>query len=199
MNSTQLSQPPQLNLKTATDVSKNWKKVKQAWQIYEIAAGVREKTEEVRLAIFLGPDAVEKYSSFLFESQGDRVNLERVIEKFGKDCKNVCNVLAERNTFFCREQQKNECYDQYITDLRILCSSCEFSNPEEALRDQFALNINNDRAKEKLLTEAQHNHKSLTFDKAVAIVKGNEALKIKKTEDLPIEMEVDAMKITTFF
>ena len=62
----QLSQRPQLNLKTATDVSKNWKIFKQAWQIYEIAAGVRNKTKEVRLATFLhiaGPDVVEKYSS----------------------------------------------------------------------------------------------------------------------------------------
>lgn len=201
MNQMQLNQPPQLKLKGTTDANRNWKIFKQSWQVYEIASGTNEKSEEVRLATFLhvaGPDALEKYTSFLFNNPEDRVNLNEVIKKFDNDCKNSSNILAERNKFYQRKQKKNEPYDQYVTDLRVLCSTCEFTNPEEVLRDQFALNINNDRAKERLMNEAHRDHRSLTFDRAVMIVKAYESLKIGKVEDESEEMEVDAIRETPY-
>lgn len=66
-----------------------------------------------------------------------------MIEKFENDCKSTLNILAERNKFYCRKQKINETTDQYVTELRILCNTCNFSNVDEVLRDQFALNIKN--------------------------------------------------------
>ena len=101
----------QLQLKTATNASKAWKDFKQSWQIYELASGANDKTELVRLATFLhvgGPEVREKYNSFLFENEEDRRNLEKVIEKFDKDCTNTANILAERQKFYSRKQRKDE-------------------------------------------------------------------------------------------
>ena len=61
-----------------------------------------------------------------------------------------------------------------------MASTCEFLNTDEALRDQFALNIRDVKAKERLYVEAQDNYRSLTFNKAVSIVKSYELLKFNR-------------------
>ena len=161
-----MNPPQQLKIRGAINASKEWKKFKQAWHVYEIASGTNEKSDVVRLATFLhvaGPEGLEKYSSFRFDSEDDSNNLTIVLEKFDTDCKETCNILAERKKFYQRKQKKGETYDQFIMDLRILASTCEFTNTEEMLRDQFVLNLNNDRAKEKLITEAQNNYTCLLY------------------------------------
>ena len=45
-------------------------------------------------------------------------------------------------------------YDQFVTDLRSLGISCEFGDTNEALQDQFALNIKNPRIKQTIMSEA---------------------------------------------
>ena len=67
-----------------------------------------------------------------------------------------------------------------LHELKILASTCEFLNTDEALRDQFALNIRDVKAKERLYVEAQDNYRSLTFNKAVSIVKSYELLKFNR-------------------
>lgn len=174
-----LNPPRALNLKQAKDANLNWKKFKQEWQLYEIASGTNEKPEAVRLATFLhvaGPDALEKYNGFHFENETDKSSLGRVIEKFDADCKRTLNVLTERNKFFSRKQCSGETYDNFVTDLRILSVSCDFPDIDQALRDQFVLNIRDLKAKERLINEAQEDHKQLTFDKAISIAKAYEPL-----------------------
>ena len=121
---------------------------KQSWQLYEIASGSNEKPNEVRVATFLhiaGPDAIEKYKGFRFDSEEDKLKIQVVIEKFDADCKKTVNLLVERKKFYSRKQDMNETTDRYVTQLRMLCSTCSFSNPDEALRDQFVLNIREDK------------------------------------------------------
>ena len=178
-----MNPPAPLNLKTTNDASKSWKSFKQSWQIYEIASGTAKREPVVRLATFLhvaGPDALEKYNGFEFESEEERADLDKVIQKFDMDCKSSINILSERNKFYSRKQKREETTDQYVTELRILASTCEFLNTDEALRDQFALNIRDVKAKERLYVEAQDNYRSLTFNKAVSIVKSYELLKFNR-------------------
>ena len=106
-----------------------------------------------------------------------------MIEKFDKDCTNTANILAEHLKFYSRKQRQDETLDQFITYLRILCSSCEFLNAEEMLRDQFALNIRDPRAKDKLIMEAQNNPRLRTFNSAVSKVKTCDSLNVRKDEE----------------
>ena len=105
--------------------------------------------------------------------------MEKVIEKFDKDCTNTSNILAEHQKFYSRKQRKDETLDRFIIDLRILCSSCEFQNAEDVIRDQFALNIRDPRAKDKLIMEAQNNPRLLTFDREVSKVKTCDSLNVR--------------------
>ena len=159
--------PQELKLKETEDVGLTWKKFKQSWHIYETATGNNEKPDNIRVATFLhvaGTDAIEKYNAFSWDEEGDQNRISKVIEKFDKDCQSTTNILIERKKFFKLKQKKGETCEQFVSNLRILCSTCEFETPEEHLRDQFVLNIFNTRAQERLLEIAQNDSKSLTFD-----------------------------------
>ena len=190
--------PKPLNLKNSKNVHKSWKDFKEKWEIYEIASGTAEKEPLKRLATFLhvaGNDALEKYRGFAFENENDKRDIEKVLEKFDNDCKSTVNILTERSLFYSRKQRADETVEQYVTELRKLFCECEFSNSDEALRDQFSLNIRNQKAKERLFLEAQSNHRSLTFDKAISIVKVHESLQRSEENDYTFEkndeMEID--------
>ena len=89
----------------------------------------------------------KKYRGFAFENENDKRDIEKVLEKFDNDCKSTVNILTERSLFYSRKQRADETVEQYVTELRKLCCECEFSNSDEALRDQFSLNIRNQKAK----------------------------------------------------
>jgi len=59
------------------------------WNNFELATGLKEKPNNVRLATFLsivGDDGLQKYESFTFESENERNDLDIVIEKFNISC-----------------------------------------------------------------------------------------------------------------
>ena len=72
-------------------------------------------------------------------------------------------MIAERFKFLSRIQSFDETSDQFATSLRTLVSTCGYDKPEEALRDQFVLQIYDQSAREKLLDEAQKDDKGLNF------------------------------------
>ena len=169
-----LSYPDKLKLYESNDASNAWKKFRQSWELFEIASETNTKDDKIRVATFLhvaGSEAVEKYNGFTWNEGQDKNKMKDVLEKFDKDCKQKCNVLLERKIFFGRKQEERETCDQYLTQLRLLASSCQFSNKEEAIRDQFSFNIRSNRAKEKILEKAQKNYEDLTIEKAASIAK----------------------------
>ena len=173
-----LHPPPALKLKETKDASLQWNLFKQSWANYEIASGTNEKADSVRVATFLhvaGQDALEKYNGFVWESPEDKLKIETVIKKFDEDCKKSTNILAERFKFLTCKQKRAETCDQFVTKLRTLCATCGYNNPEEALRDQFVLQIRDSGARERLLDIAQADIKKLTFAKAISMVKNMEA------------------------
>ena len=171
--------PLELKMDDTNDVGKSWKSFKQSWAIYEIASGNIDKPENVRVATFLhvaGAEAVERYNSFSWENEEDRNILSKVIDKFESDCKGTTNILIERKKFFDCKQRSGESCEKYVAKLRIISSTCRFTDPEEHLRDQFVLNICNKRAQERLLEMVQGENSTLSFDKAIATVKNYEKM-----------------------
>ena len=60
----------------------NWRRWKQRFELYMIASGKNEKSDEVKTATLLhlaGPDALEVYNTFSFESPGDEKKLQKVL------------------------------------------------------------------------------------------------------------------------
>ena len=77
----QIPPPEKLDLKDGQTTSKNCKKFKRSWQIYETATGLNKKEKTVRLAMFpaiIVEDGLEKYDSFQFGSDEDKNDINEV-------------------------------------------------------------------------------------------------------------------------
>ena len=72
------------------DAANKWKRFKQSRQNYELAAGINEKEERIKVATFLhvaGTEIMEKYNGFLWDEPEDKYKLEKIILKFDQDYK----------------------------------------------------------------------------------------------------------------
>ena len=81
MNSQIPAPDKKLDLRDGQTTSKNWKKFKRSWQIYETATGLNKQEKTVRLATFLaiiGEEELEKYDSFQFGSDEDKNDINEV-------------------------------------------------------------------------------------------------------------------------
>ena len=67
----------------------------------------------------------------------------------------LANIPYERFIFNTRNQKESETFDQYLTELRKLSSSCKFDTitPDEILRDRLILGLRNKNIKKRLLKD----------------------------------------------
>ncbi|UYV65922.1 AREL1 [Cordylochernes scorpioides] len=66
------------------NVSENWKRIKQRFEIYLEASGLNEKKDKTKTAIFFniaGENATYIYSNFIFEKEEDKYNLDIILKK----------------------------------------------------------------------------------------------------------------------
>ena len=73
----------------------------------------------------------------------------------------------ERYKFLKRKQEKDESCDQFVTQLRVLAKTYQYDKEEEMIRDQFILNLHDDKAREKLLDHMQMDTKPMTLERVV--------------------------------
>ena len=88
------------------NLADNWRRWKQRFELYMIASGKNEKSEEVKTATLLhlaGPDALEVYNTS-FESPGDEKKLQ-------KSWKNLMPIVSHERTSrgsgTCSTQESN--------------------------------------------------------------------------------------------
>ena len=115
-----LPPPEPLQLQQGNTAQK-WKKFKQSWNNYEIATGVAKKDEPTRVATLLtviGEEAVDVYSTFTWNEEGDDLKIEKVLEKFENFCNPRKNTIYERYVFFSRNQDSGESIDHYVAVLK---------------------------------------------------------------------------------
>nr|XP_022906773.1 uncharacterized protein LOC111418462 [Onthophagus taurus] len=123
-----------------------------------------------------------------FELDEKDKTLENIIEKFDKYFKPKINITYENYIVFNRKQKENESYEQYITVLKNLSSTCDFGNIKDQLnKDIFVSGINSSEAKENLLKIS-----NLTLEKALDICRTKElaAKQIKNIENETQDIEV---------
>ena len=68
---------------------KSGKKFKQKCTNYEIATGVSEKEQAMRVATFLtgiGEEAVDVYNTLTWDEEGDNLKIYKILEKFDVFC-----------------------------------------------------------------------------------------------------------------
>ncbi|XP_061196579.1 uncharacterized protein K02A2.6-like [Saccostrea echinata] len=146
--------PKPLDLKD--DLATNWKHFKRVWENYEIATGLRERDTQLRCATFLtclGSDGLHVVDGLKVDTDDDKKDIDKVITALDTYCVGQTNVIYERYTFNCRNQEQSEHIDAYVAELRTLAKICKFGDMEdEMIRDR---NVHHVKVKQKV---KQDNH-----------------------------------------
>ncbi len=183
------------------NLTDNWRKWKQRFELYMIASGKNEKSDEVKTATLLhlaGPNALEVFNTFTFATPGDDKKLDKVLEQFEAHCIPRTNVTWERHIFNTRKQQSDETIDKYVTDLRNKAKTCEFGVLTESLiKDRIVCGVSSDKTRSRLLKQA-----NLTLATALDICRADEvtATQLKSissghTADTTYEPDVKLLKM----
>ena len=163
------------------NVSENFRKFEEHWHLFE-KTELKERTQEEKCSYFLlliGEKGREVHKTLTFttpefETAGETRTWKRttaeLITAFKEYCSPKKNITYERHKFNTRNQGETESIDQYVTELRILASTCEFATLKDGLiRDRIICGIQNQTMKERLLREAD-----LTLKKAIDICRAAE-------------------------
>ena len=109
----------------------------------------------------IGKEALQIYH-LLPMTEEERKNPKEIIEKLETYFKPKRNIVYKRYMFFSRDQKAKETFGFYLTSLRRLASSREFTQLEEELiRDRVVLGTTDGGVRARILRET-----SLTLDQA---------------------------------
>lgn len=101
------------------NLSENWRRFRQRFELYLDATGSASKPAKVKSSLFphvAGEEVVEVYSTFTFEEDDDKQNMSKIMEKFEEYCNPKKNITYERYKFFTCVQGDMP-ISQYITEL----------------------------------------------------------------------------------
>ncbi|KAK0132248.1 hypothetical protein N1851_032926 [Merluccius polli] len=165
------------------NLSENWRRFRQRFELYLTAAGGASKSATVQSSLFLhvaGEEAVEVYNTFTYEADDDKHKLPIILDKFEEYCNPKKNTTYERYKFFTCVQGDMS-ISQYITELKLKAKSCEFGQLQDSLiRDRVVCGITSDTMRERLLREMD-----ITLEKAMQLCLASETSKaqIKQMHD----------------
>lgn len=119
------------------NLSENWRRWAQRFELYLTASGKVKENEKPQVAILLhllGENGIEIYNNFTL-AQGDidteaedRNKLETVMTKFKTYCNPRKNTIMERYTFWETKQKEGEPIDQFVNELKTRFRNCEFGD-----------------------------------------------------------------------
>ena len=80
--------------------------------MYLSAVGADEKNAKTKASVFfhvVGEEALKVYNNFQFTEEADKMELDKILEKFEAYCIPKTNVTFERHRFFtCSEDGRND-------------------------------------------------------------------------------------------
>nr|XP_022907482.1 uncharacterized protein K02A2.6-like [Onthophagus taurus] len=172
MDAARLPQPLSLD----GNVSENFKRFKQAFEIYLVAAEKDNKKDEIKIALLLnsiGEEAVQIYNNFKLSDE-EKKRYNKVMEEFEKYFNPKANVVYERFKFYKKKQLEGEPFDNFLQELRKLVKTCNFTDADEMVRDRVVLGIYDKGLQEKLLSQEE-----LTMERSMEICRAFEATKTR--------------------
>lgn len=189
-----LKPPPILGLDSA-NLAKTWKSWKEEFTLYtDLTMPDAEETTKVKLFNYLlgerGRELLDTLSGG-GASTSARRTVSSMMALIDEHCNPKLNETVERYKFFVRNQGHDENIDRYVTDLRVLASTCNFGNIKDSLiRDRIVCGTNSSAMRERLLRE-----ENLTLDKCVQICRASElSRENSKTIQGKTEEEIHAVK-----
>ena len=104
--------PPYLTL-DATNLSKNWHRCSQKFELFLEASGQASAPESQKVTILLhcaGVEAIEVYNTFVFNPASDSQVLSKVIKQFIEYCNPRKNLVYEWHNFWETKQQDGQSF-----------------------------------------------------------------------------------------
>ena len=159
-------------MKCKGDKVANWEFFRQQWEDYEIATGLDQRDQKVRLATLrsvMGKDCLQVFNNLeLSVEQKSRV--KACLDALEAYFKPKRNVVYKRYVFNSSSQQQEESTDEYVNRLRKYAASCNFGSlTDELIRDRLVLGIRDQATKLRLLKEEK-----LDLNKAVSMCRASE-------------------------
>ena len=160
--------PPQLDINSG-NISENFKQWKRQVEVYLAASDATAKDKKVQTAIILncaGPEVLEVYNNFTWESEGDEEKPDKVLEALERYCNPRNNEVFESHKFWNTPYQ--EPFDKFVTELQTRAVSCNFQEKDRMIRDKIVFTVTG-KLQELLLREDD-----LTLEKTLKICRAFE-------------------------
>ena len=164
--------PPATLQSTTENIAQIWKPWRDETQLYmDLAHSNKSDAYKVKmLKYLLGTTGRQIYDTLTFENEEKDRTLDEVITAFDNLCNPKKNETVERYKFFTRHQRKDELFESYSTDLRVLASTCNFGELEDSLmRDMIIIGLNDSHLRERILRETD-----LDLKKCLRMCRSNE-------------------------
>lgn len=146
------------------NLSENWRRFYQTFDIFMEASSLGSRSSSRKTAILLntiGEEALEIFNSFVFTDEGDKKDYDKVIEKFQSYCNPKKNKTYHRFLFYKRQQQKDEPFDHFFTDISKMVKDCEFKDQDDMLRDKIIFGIQDKELQAKLIKSSDDSELTL--------------------------------------
>ena len=153
-------QPPDNLDVDAPGQRERWLDWKEAYERYLLLSGAHAQPHNFQTAVLLqsiGPDARKIYKGFVFSDEENKDNPSTLLSKYDEYFLSDTRDFIERIKFYRRVQQPDETFEQFLSDLRFLASSCNFCDPvcrDTRIMDRIIDGHQSDVVKDKLTRSA---------------------------------------------
>ncbi|UYV67908.1 hypothetical protein LAZ67_5002467, partial [Cordylochernes scorpioides] len=158
-----------------------WPKWRKRFERYLVVSGMKKKEEadKIDLVMYLmGDRADDIFRTFKFEKEEEATKIDSVLKAFDSHFCVRKNIIYERAKFNSRIQEDREPVDEFITSLYKLADSCEFEGlHEQLIRDRIVVGV-----RDKALSERMQLDSELTLEKAVKMVRQQEAVRQQQVD-----------------
>ncbi len=148
-------QPPVLDLNVERYAAfKAWK---EKWEDYALLSNLdrQDKKKQAALLRYTFSSDTRKIYNSLALADAQKEEPEQIIAELEKFAKGTINEILERHHFNNRRQQDGEKFDDFLTELKVLATNCNYcvNCYPGILRDRVVEGVSSDVVREKLIAE----------------------------------------------
>ena len=138
------------------NIPEAWKKFKQHLQLM-FKGPFKGKSEEEKCAyqlLWIGENGRDVYNAWESTvSADDKNKLATYYTNFEEYVTPKSNPVFARYKFYNKQQDRDESFDHFLTELKLLVKDCNFDKPDEMVRDRIVFGTNSPAVREKLINK----------------------------------------------